>query len=193
MIETYLGRSVRVLCNEIGRYSKGAFNPNSITFLGFIIGVASGISIACNFSTVGVVLLWISGFCDVMDGTVARLSGKVSSLGSYFDLIADRMVESALMVGFCVAYPQSSLYCIFFMVALLFHFSTFLVAGALFPNSGHKSMHYDKSMVERVDAFIIFSMLAFFPEYIVYILMPLNAFIIVDGILRFIRVVKAHS
>lgn len=165
MVETYLGKVGWPFFNRIGTYLKHS-NPTMITALGFIIGISSGISIAFNYSTTGIILLWISGFCDVMDGTIARLSGKVSSLGSYFDLIADRMVESALMVGLCIAYPQSSLSCMLFMVALLFHFSTFLVAGALFPNSGHKSMHYDRSFVERVDAFIIFSIIAFYPDQI---------------------------
>jgi cysteine desulfurase / selenocysteine lyase len=98
MVETYLGKVGWPFFNRIGTYLKHS-NPTMITALGFIIGISSGISIAFNYSTTGIILLWISGFCDVMDGTIARLSGKVSSLGSYFDLIADRMVESALMVS----------------------------------------------------------------------------------------------
>ena len=132
----------------------------------------------------------IFGVCDILDGTIARLLQTSQKIGAYLDLISDRMVEAAIIVGFTVLYPQYYFTYIIFFIAVLLHFSTFVVAATLWPNMGQKSMHYDASVIERAEAFVVFALMLLFPQYIQTILMPFNIAIILTGLSRFFRVLS---
>ena len=162
-----------------------------MTLCAFIFGVLSAFCIGYEYTSYALIFLWLSGLCDVLDGTIARLTNTTHPFGAYTDLIADRMVEAALMVGFAVRYPEHYLTYIFFLIALLFHFSTFVVSGLVFENKGPKSMHYDRSIVERAEAFVVFSFMMLYPQAIFYILMPFTVIIFISGCTRFIRVKNA--
>lgn len=189
MLETHARSSVQPLFNMLGtvllRYH---FNANILTIISFISGAIAGISLALHCSTLALLLLWFSGLCDVMDGTVARLSGTTQQIGAYIDLVSDRMVESAIILGFTFFAPQHYLSYIIFLIAVLFHFSTFIAAGAIFKNNGPKGIHYDQSLIERAEAFIAFSLMMIYPHYIFGILMFFNTLVIFTALTRFKRV-----
>jgi len=106
------------------------------------------------------------------------------------DLILDRMVEAAVILAFAWRFPETVYGCLLFFVAVIFNFSTFMVAGALFKNTGKKSFHYDSGLAERTETFLVFTAMALWPEQIMLILMPFNLMIIYTGIRRFIKVVR---
>lgn len=190
MIESHVRLKIQPWFDKLGRFFALHASPNTITGMAFIFGIFAASALAIDYRLSALCFLWLSGLCDVLDGTVARLSNTPQKVGAYLDLITDRLIESALILGFACAYPQYHLAYLVFMIALLLHFSTFLAAGALFANTGHKSMHHDHSMVERAEAFIVFSLMLLQPNYIFEILMSFNALIVLDGFLRFYRVVK---
>lgn len=193
MLDTKLRHYIQPLCNTIGSiFISYNISATTITALSFLCGIAASISIVYGYSYLSVAFLWLSGFFDVLDGTVARLTTP-TKVGAYVDLISDRMVESAYILGLITCYPHQGFYCVLFMIALLFHFSTFLVAGALFKNNGKKSMHYDTSIVERGEAFIIFSLITLFPDHLSILLTSLSLVILSSGLRRFIRVIQFHS
>lgn len=192
MIETHVRIKVQPFFNFIGslliRYR--SISPNVITGCALITGIISGILIATEHLLYALIFLLISGLCDVLDGTVARLSHQSQKIGAYFDLISDRMVEAAVIVGFAVYAPQHLLAYLFFFVSVLLHFSTFVIASSLWSNTGEKSLHYDKSIVERAEAFIIFVLMLLFPAYLAPLLVGLNCAIFIAAGARFIRVVR---
>jgi len=130
---------------------------------------------------------------DILDGTVARLSGRSSKIGAFLDLVFDRMVESAIILGFFFFLPEHALAYLVFFIAVLFNFTTFMVAGALFPNTGNKSMHYDIGLVERTETFFIFTLMLLWPTYVPIMLMIFNAIVFLTGIIRFVRIVKLEN
>ncbi len=164
---------------------------NQMTLCALVSGILSAIFLGQGYMIIALAFLWLSGLCDVLDGTIARLTNTTHPFGAYTDLIADRMVESALMIGFALRYPENYLSYLLFMVALLFHFSTFVVAGSVFQNNGPKSMHHDRSIVERAEAFVVFSFMILYPQGIFYILMPFTVIVFISGCARFLRVKKA--
>ena len=170
-----------------------SITANQVTLCAFLLGLLAAVSVSFNYPMAAFVFLWLSGIADVLDGTVARLTNAVHPFGAYTDLISDRLVESALILGFALQYPEHYLAYIVFLIALIFHFSTFIVAGSVFKNTGPKSMHYDRSIVERAEAFIVFSCMIFYPGVITYILMPFNVIIFLSGFSRFLRVKKASE
>ena len=170
--------------------TKFPVTANQMTLCALISGVVSAVFIAQGYTLPALLFLWLSGLCDVLDGTIARLTNTSHPFGAYTDLIADRMVESALMIGFVLQYPEHYLWYLLFMVALLFHFSTFVVAGAVFENNGPKSMHHDRSIVERAEAFVVFSFMIIYPPAVFYILTPFTVIVFISGCARFLRVKK---
>lgn len=164
--------------------------PKTITICAFIMGLGSGLLIAMGQVIPAIIALWLSGLLDVLDGSVARLSNSSSNNGAYMDMIFDRMVEAAIILGFAFILPNYYFTYLIFFVGVIFNFSTFLVAGALFKNHGNKSMHYDIGIVERTEIFIVFTLMIIFNNYIFYILVTFNVLIFLTGILRFIKVIK---
>ncbi len=167
-------------------------SPNSITVVAFIVGISSAVALALGETYIALVLLWISGALDVLDGTVARLTGKSSSIGAYLDIVFDRLVEGATIIGFFVFRPEFSLYYMLFFVGVLFNFTTFMLAGTLFKNNGKKSMHYDIGIVERTETFIAFSLMMLLPEYIYISLSVFTSLMFVTGIIRMHKIIS-HS
>ena len=191
MIDSKLRKNIQPLFNKIaGLFIKLKMKPNMITVLAFIVGLLAAICIGFKYTILAFVLLWISGLLDVLDGTVARLTGQSNPVGAYMDLILDRMVEAAVVLGLFYAYPEHVWMYLIFFVAVLFNFTTFVVAGALFKNDSKKSMHYDVGIAERTETFIVFSLVILLPQYIFPILLTFNAIIFITGIIRFLRVIK---
>ena len=51
---------------------------------------------------IGGILLLVSGFFDMVDGQVARVTGKTSKKGSYLDSMFDKIAEVAIFLGILV-------------------------------------------------------------------------------------------
>jgi len=190
MIETHMRTKVQPFFDKVSSTVCVPYHisPNMVTFIAFVTGIISATLICFDCLTPALLFLLFSGVCDILDGTVARMTNQSQKIGAYIDLISDRMVESAIILGFTLLYPQHYLAYIVFFIAVLLHFSTFVAAGALFPNMSKKSMHYDRSIVERAEAFVVFAFMMFFPSYIFDFLMIFNIAVIAAGLTRFIRV-----
>lgn len=164
--------------------------PAQVTVSALIIGLLAALMIALNQFAWAILFLWLSGFLDVLDGTLARLLNRASKKGAYMDLIFDRLVEAAVIMGFYYSGPDHVLAYLLFFVGVIYNFSTFLAAGALFENTSMKSMHYDIGLVERTETFVFFTLMLIFNQYIFEILMFFNGVIFLTGSLRFYRVMN---
>lgn len=75
------------------------FTPNVITAFGLVLGAMSGLMFSVKLLPVGLVLGFLSVFCDVLDGTIARKFLLETKFGLMFDSVADRISESAVVIG----------------------------------------------------------------------------------------------
>lgn len=75
--------------------------PAVWTTIGFLFSVLSGYaySLSTSWQSTAGLLLLISGFLDIVDGAVARSSGKVTKKGSFLDSTLDRVGEVAVFLG----------------------------------------------------------------------------------------------
>lgn len=88
---------------------KAGFRPNAITALGVILGALSGMlywAAGLSPTYTGRILLLLalitllsSGFCDALDGALARLYGQTTVLGGFLDSVLDRYVDAAVICG----------------------------------------------------------------------------------------------
>jgi archaetidylinositol phosphate synthase len=76
--------------------------PNHLTTLRLLIGVAGALGLArggFTWSNIGALLIVLSNFVDHTDGELARISGKSSKIGHFYDLACDALVTVMLFVG----------------------------------------------------------------------------------------------
>lgn len=72
---------------------------NVLTVLGLAAAVATAWLIATGSLWWAVLGVIVSGFLDVLDGTVARGSGDAGPRGSFFDSVTDRVSDAVLLGG----------------------------------------------------------------------------------------------
>src|SRR6266516_3058584 len=74
-------------------------HPNTITTVGTLLVVGSGVAFATGAIRLGGLLLLISGILDLLDGQVARQGGKMTTFGAFYDSTLDRVGEGAVFTG----------------------------------------------------------------------------------------------
>ncbi|MGD8727581.1 MAG: CDP-alcohol phosphatidyltransferase family protein [Gemmatimonadales bacterium] len=77
-------------------------NPNTITSIGTLVVLGSGVAFGLGWVRVGGVLLLLSGIGDMLDGRVARGGNAVSKFGAFYDSTLDRIGDAALFSGIAV-------------------------------------------------------------------------------------------
>lgn len=78
---------------------RGGVHPNTITTLGTLVVIGSGVAFGYGFIRLGGVLLLVSGVFDILDGQVARQGGKITAFGAFYDSTLDRLGEGAVFTG----------------------------------------------------------------------------------------------
>ncbi|MFH1241316.1 MAG: CDP-alcohol phosphatidyltransferase family protein [Pseudomonadota bacterium] len=93
--ERYL-RIVEPVGNLLARLS---VHPNTLSLAGLIFSILAGVtySIGAFFWAGWIVVL--AGTCDVLDGQIARQTGKGSQFGAFFDSTLDRFGEVFIFLG----------------------------------------------------------------------------------------------
>jgi len=78
--------------------AKTPLTPNIITWIGFVITIVGGVLIVTeHFLTAGIVVI-IAGLFDMLDGALARATGKITRFGAILDSTLDRLSEAILLV-----------------------------------------------------------------------------------------------
>jgi archaetidylinositol phosphate synthase len=94
-LEEYLG-----LVGEL--FSRVEASPTAWTIVGLAFSALSGAAYSClgyNGQLVGGVLILAAGWFDIVDGAVARVTGRVSKQGAFLDSTLDRVAEVAIFLG----------------------------------------------------------------------------------------------
>jgi archaetidylinositol phosphate synthase len=101
-----LRESLRPALEKVGKgFASTGLSPNFWTFVGLIFAVISAIVYGLGIEyglIIGGMLLLISGFFDMVDGQVARVTGKTSIKGSYLDSMFDKIAEVAIFLGILI-------------------------------------------------------------------------------------------
>lgn len=68
--------------------------PNTLTLIGLAVCAASAVLVATGLLIPGGVILLVASAFDILDGAVARVTGKVYRYGAFLDSTTDRYAES---------------------------------------------------------------------------------------------------
>src|ERR1700755_1290043 len=84
----------------------GPLNPNILTVIGVSLNVGCGLAFGFgDFFWAGIVLI-VANLFDMLDGNVARLSGRVTRYGGFLDSTLDRMSDMGVFLGIMVFYAR---------------------------------------------------------------------------------------
>ncbi|MDQ6910890.1 MAG: CDP-alcohol phosphatidyltransferase family protein [Actinomycetota bacterium] len=78
---------------------KAGISADQLTVAGLVISAGAAVAIGAGWLIAGMLLLAASALPDVLDGAVAKASGKASPRGAFFDSVSDRVSDSLVLGG----------------------------------------------------------------------------------------------
>lgn len=79
-------------------------SPNAVTLAGLLVAGASAYLVSAGYLLAGGLMLAASGLFDLLDGALARATGKATRFGALLDSVSDRVGEGALLLGVLLFY-----------------------------------------------------------------------------------------
>lgn len=103
MLTDLVRARARDLLNALARFLAGlGLSPDALTIAGFVGICICAAVIAAGYEALGGLLIILSGFFDAVDGTLARVTGRVTKFGAFLDSTLDRWAEGALFFAVVV-------------------------------------------------------------------------------------------
>ena len=97
-----------MLTSQATAAHKIGLTPNKVSIIGFILAVASAGAYALAPSDIWLLLLatvlfLASGFCDTLDGIIARTFQQATVFGGFFDSVLDRYADASIYAAIIIA------------------------------------------------------------------------------------------
>lgn len=98
----------QMLTSQANAAHKIGLTPNKVSIIGFILALSSAIAYAFVPSALWLLLLatfllLASGFCDTLDGIIARTFQQATVFGGFFDSVLDRYADAAVYAAIIIA------------------------------------------------------------------------------------------
>ena len=145
---------------------------NSITLLGFAIGVGAAVAIAQSAFLAGAALILLSRLCDALDGAVARLT-QTTDAGGFLDIALDFLFYASIPLGFALQHPaDNALPAAVLLTAFMGTASSFLAYAAFAAKRGmaslvwpDKSLYFLGGLTEATETIALFVAMCLWPAF----------------------------
>jgi phosphatidylglycerophosphate synthase len=190
MLDTHARHYVQPLIDKTAKLFLGwGLSANQVTIISFILGASTGPLIYFDYPWLAFILLWLSGFLDTVDGTMARLT-KPSGWGTVLDVTLDRLVEISVILGLAFRFPEVIWALLLLSVSIIFSMTVFLTVGAVAEKKGIKTFYYQAGLAERTEGFILFSFMMLLSNYLLFFTLLFLAVEIFTGLQRMVEAKK---
>ncbi len=163
---------------------------NNVTGIALLLGILTSVFIYIDMNILAVITLWISGYLDAVDGSIARKTKTTSLFGTLMDITFDRIVETSIILSLAMKYSNARINFIVLLICIIISMTIFLTVGALVEKKGMKSFYYQAGVAERSEGFLMFSLMILVPNYIVIFTNLFSAIIFITIIQRIIEAKK---
>ncbi|TFD98317.1 CDP-alcohol phosphatidyltransferase family protein [Jeotgalibacillus sp. R-1-5s-1] len=168
MLDTHARKYVQpVIQKTADGLLKTGLTANQVTIGAFIIGVSSGLLYYIGQPLLAVIVLWLSGFLDAVDGSMARAT-KTSPFGTVMDVTFDRIVEISVILGVAFLHPEIMWAALLLMSSIVISMTIFLTVGNVSENNGVKSFRYQAGLAERTEGFIFLTVMMLAPGIVLW-------------------------
>ena len=99
---------LRIISPVADAFVRWGVRPNTITTIGTLCTVAAGVIYATGHIRIAGWFLGLTAIFDVLDGTVARRSGRSTTFGAFYDSTLDRVADGAVLGGLAVFFARNS-------------------------------------------------------------------------------------
>jgi CDP-diacylglycerol--glycerol-3-phosphate 3-phosphatidyltransferase len=141
MISEAIGTGGKRILGAIVRgVSRSRISPNALTFIGLLINIGCGVLYGYGMFFKAGLLMILANVFDMLDGQVARLRGRVTRFGAFFDSVIDRYSDIIVYVGIMVFYARDTE-----------KHSTLLVALTGLALVGSVMVSYSRARAESLD------------------------------------------
>lgn len=138
MLSNLIRQRVQGVLNSIaGGLNKLGLTPNGLTLIGFFFMCFIGVVIATGNFALGGLLVIVAGIFDALDGSLARLTNRVTKFGAFLDSTTDRFAEGALFLGIMHPFLQRGV--------------TFVAYLAMFALLGSLMVSYARARAEGIN------------------------------------------
>ena len=86
--------------------SRTPLTPNILTWIGFSITVIAGALVVTEHLLAAGIVVLVAGLFDMLDGALARITGKVSRFGAILDSTLDRISEAVLLLSLLAIFAE---------------------------------------------------------------------------------------
>jgi len=119
MLSNWIRQRAQGLLNVMaGGLSKLGLTPNGLTLMGFFFMCFIGGVLATGNFALGGVLIIVAGLFDALDGSLARLTNRVTRFGAFLDSTTDRFAEGAVYLGMMHAFLQRGITFVVYFIFL---------------------------------------------------------------------------
>ncbi len=137
-------------------FSKLGLSPNQWTLISIIPALVALYFLTRSEFLYAAAFFLFSAFLDLVDGSVARVMGKVTKVGAYLDTMMDRYVESLIIIGLLFVglpgfvFPAAVWLFLYFMGSML---TTYAKSAAM--EKGLVDKELKGGILERAERLII--------------------------------------
>ncbi len=119
MLSNLVRQRAQALLNVVasGLGSLGV-SPNTLTIIGFLAMCVIGVILAAGQFALGGILIILAGIFDALDGSLARLTNRVTVFGAFLDSTTDRFAEGALFLGILYWFLQHGVVYVAYLIYL---------------------------------------------------------------------------
>jgi len=194
MLETYCRKHFQYWCiDKLAVRVALHWHPVTITIVGLVWGVLAGVAAGLALNVLAIILLLASGYCDMLDGTIARIRNQSTDIGSVLDIMSDRVVEVSMVIGLCAINPaMRGFYGALMLSSMFLCVTAFLVVGIFVKNTGKKGFFYSVGLVERAEAFGFFIAMLIWPQWFVELATAYVVLVSLTAVLHVVGFCKTH-
>ncbi|MCC9625669.1 CDP-alcohol phosphatidyltransferase family protein [Thalassospira sp. MA62] len=157
-------------------------SPNMITGVGFFLGILAAVALILRLDYIALGLILASRIMDGLDGAVARnaaprsnhpgAKSQESDIGGYYDIVADFLFYSGIILAFALGRPENALMAAFLIFCFVGTGSSFLAYAILAAkqhrttaHQGRKSFFYLTGITEGSETILVLCLICVFPHY----------------------------
>ena len=125
---------------------KVGFSANTITIIGFLIGIVGWIALAMNQYYLALGMIAINRIFDGLDGLMAQKTTK-TEIGGFLDIVLDFLFYSGVPFFFAVGKPEIGLPASFLIFSFIGTGSSFLAYSAIAAKHNNKNDKYKNKAI----------------------------------------------
>ena len=99
---------MRIIDSMVRGLASAGISPNILTTVGVTINIGCGVLFGMGYFFWAGIVLIVANLFDMLDGNVARLSGRVTKFGGFLDSSLDRISDMGAFLGIMMFYAGNS-------------------------------------------------------------------------------------